>query len=433
MAHNPESGIIEVPLVSSEASIVQQRTSLVPLRMIALEEFPVGQNTLGLEGVKDPDKVRAERLFNALAYITEKVLDSNPAARQELLNEGDSLELPELRVDEGIRYGIRYTETSYEGIGATSRNFCLYRTDSGNSGMGFMIRQIDDDHTIVPLDINAIDDISEPEDMLAEAMNAVLHYGDIININPRVLRRQSEDQHLTYDTLARFTRQASYETTRRFRLQSVAKAAGRYALAQAARLITREGPNGLGRKMSPYRLVGLALLLPIPGYSSGLFDTSILRPASVELVADAVSLGADLIGSLHQPTAEEVYDAKELDTVGIGVLRSGAEASPIQYANAQDVPEGAVTFGYDTDPDIALLGGTSPRRFNLATSLGPLQCSMVLVDTDSSHSNVSLFTTNPSITGSITVERSGDAVYICNTDKSAISPSEASLVFDSNS
>ncbi len=387
-----------------------------PVLMMALSDYPEGQNVLGLEGSKDPMADMSGRLFDALSYIAQAALRASPETRKQLLAGDEEIELPEVRNEDGTRYVIRRLNTYYDELNAKVVSYLLSRTDRGNPGAGFMIRQVGDHNPIVSLSHDT--DEAPEESVLRDATKAVWNYAKGLKIGPDTLARQSETPHLAPKDIETLTERAVYETTKRYKALSASQKLGRQVLKVLRKAVTKEDPNGLGRVISPARIALIALTLPVPGYGGFL-------PASTELAFDGISAASSVIGGWNSPSPEELYEQKNLDIAGLDPLEQGSK-QPIAYISPKSIPSEAAEFGLMASD----LQGKSPRRIEGMNALLPVDCSVLDISPDVDTSRVAIFTTNKKISKWLTIEPIGQSVYVCNRGDEFVSPTEAALVFD---
>ncbi len=385
---------------------------------------PNGPDVLGLERHDNIHGEAALRIFNGFSYISELILKNDKSKRGELVGNTESIELPVVSIDDFRSLGLKRTQDTETGRVC----FELYRTDIGSEHGGFFAIQNSDGSVILKRDLLNEQLIDKKDDdygeIVSTAMFAMIKYGELNNISSSLIKTNYKDEHLGNKKMLELTKQAKKE--QKFVHKSVDKIGKAVCKAgNTVKLVfTKETSNGLERKIAPGRVAVAALLLPIPGLSSGFYETPMPRPASVEIVADSATA---IMANMNKPPApdkEAIYEEKQLDIVGAETLQPGSGEQPIQYIS--EVIKEASDFKITNDE----LSGKSPRRVDMAEGLQPGLCNRLGIYSGIQDRDYTLITTNSKMKDKLTVEPSQDSVYVCNISEGYIESGEASLVFD---
>jgi hypothetical protein len=397
-----------------------ERHHILPARI-----EPEGNDVLGLERHNNIHGEAAVRIFNGFSYISELILKNDKSKRGELIGNSESIEFPVVSIDDFRSLGLKRTQDTETGRVC----FELYRTDIGSEHGGFFAIQNSDGSVILKRDLLNEQLIDKKDDdygeIVSTAMFAMIKYGELNNISSSLIKTNYKEEHLSDKKMLELTKQAKKEQKLVHKsIDKIGKTVCK--LGNTVRLVfTKETSNGLERKIAPGRIAVAALLLPIPGLSSGFFESPVPRPASLEIIADSATAIAANMNKPPAPDEEAIYDDKQIDITGAEKLQPGSGEQPIQYLSK--VNQEASDFTIINDE----LYGQSPRRVDMAEGLQPGLCNRLGIYSGVQDKGYTLVTTNSKMQDKLTVEPNQDSVYVCNVSDGYIESGEASLVFDS--
>lgn len=377
---------------------------------------------LGLAEFKNPQDAVAEQIFYGFSYICCQIAQNNPHIRAQFANGNGPIEFPIVSVGDFHRFGLRWFDDK-EG----RSTYELYRADKGNPNGGFFAIQNTDGSVILTRELGGgCTDENYPE-MLGAAQKALLIYAVKSNVPLHNINSFAKQDYMNDQTVRLFVEQAKKEQKPYYKTWNQAKSLTGRVGNTVYGIFTKEVSSGM-RKLAIGRIALAAVLLPLPGYSEGLFDSPVLRPASFELAADAGTALIDAATPEKKPDLEALYDTEQLD-LPAEALVANSERPLAVIAPVDRVGNYEVVDFINTN---ASLHGTSPRRVRLREDLRPNSCQRLAVAPATQSNNLLLATTNSRMSGKLTVESTGAGIFVCNTTKEFIDNDQADIVFDSS-
>jgi hypothetical protein len=399
----------------------EEALRLLPQRVVS-DHDPAG--LVKHESVHD---AIAKKIFHGFSFVCASIAKHDGTVRSALISDG-ATEFPAERFDRIHSFSVQHS-VDHE-TGRTSYEF--FRADGGNDDGGFFVTKGSDDAIIITRDLEA----PHPENgsyaqLLLLAERSLIAYADFSGISSKVLYDNENTDHLTLEHIREIADQDKYEQTVRARSARAAKKLGRQVATRASRLITTEdtdAPIPGVRKYSKMRIAALALVLPIPGYSSNIGDSSIPRPASIELAADA--LGAfrdawpDPAPAKLDPTV--AYDERALDLPGSADVTIGesGQAVPVLQEVPQipsDIP--VVSSSYNTP-----LAAGSPRVVEIDEPLAPQSCVRLPLASSAQNQPLSFAAADSRVAGQFELDVEPEAIYVCNVSGDLVT--DARFYFD---
>lgn len=387
-----------------------------------------GDDPFGLVRHERMHESAAERVFDALSYMFEQTAEHNTEVRDAIAT-GTEAELPHVRFETSElthnEFGLRRKVNKDTG-GIT---FEIYRADIGNKKGGFYVIRNYDGSTIVRRDEvgeyheRVFEDDPEQAKLIHIAMATVMACAEKLNISQTAIKNNMFDDHLTDETIARFTKERLYEKKLRYKALKTGQIAVNTTVDffdktfRKPEVDNENDPRYDNRVLRKGR-VALAGLLLTAGMSQVMTGSAIPRPAieaaSVSYDTVAGALSSDEEGPTG-PDPVDVYNDLGINLPAEAALEVGAGSQPI--ALLTELPEGIedapVIDSGELGADNALTAG-SPAQVRIRESLGPNQCARLPIDESIQGEPYSFATTEPLIARSASVEAGVSAITVCN-------------------
>ena len=379
----------------------------------------------GLTEHLDVHGAAAEHVYGQLSYISNLFFAGNSDTRHALVKTGRAM-LPEVALGEFVRLQLSVSHDEDTGL----NSYHLVRNDTGQPDGGFSVLPRPNGKIIIRSDL---EDDTDTEKLIQAASKAIAVYAFKLGLEPSVLKSFQHIDHLSSGRMRELSQQVHTEHTFRYKAARRVKHLGKKAAKQAFTLISV--PDTVfpeKRILSRRRLAALVLVLPIPGYSEGFFNSPVLRPAVVELGADTLNA---VVAESYQPSQTQTYNARNIDLTNAQRLVVG-QTKAVSFI--ESLPESAndvtqTEFGLTAALETGELNGTSPQRVVIKQSLRPDESIRLPISSKLRGRELFFGGTDPDVAKLVSAQAGSSSIVITNISGRILTSTDlSSFWFDSS-
>lgn len=365
-------------------------------------------------------------VFSRLDNVAAAIIKNDPEVRHEFVKGDGSVKVAEFTLGATHKFCLNRSETEH------SLQYEVERCDQGSQDGGF--RFIRRDEGAILFKLRQLETYDEKSPEYHRALGQASRFVDILHarFNVPALSRDAfvEDMFTDGVFFERIKKLDKHERTAARRAWRFISSVGHTA---AQKLFTEPAPTKLepqARRVSAKRIIALAGLAPIPGYSAALVEhLPVPRPASIEVVED-IATGIANVGQAKTKKVE-AYDKANLNLPAAaevaldGLPHSLAITSKLDTSITSQAPY----IHLQQRGNKQMLNGSSPRivEVDFGVLMGK-ECFTIPVRPSAESYGFSAATSADA--SGLTVQASYNVIKLCNTSDLATEIDGRTFYFD---